>query len=185
MPRFHSHRLRKNVRDRAREREEPKTLHQTPVRDVSEVVDAEIFKHPGHEVNVFTAPPRVKPKSPFALLFFQTLTYYLMRDELGIVEVKILFKLLELTDSENIIVNLSQRDLAEQIGVVQSSVSRSMKKLYAIKFLLKTPGGSVVINPQLMTRTNLRKAKETDAYSLIQALVADRSKQIPNVYDNY
>ncbi|BCA66010.1 hypothetical protein SHINM1_016120 [Fluviibacter phosphoraccumulans] len=89
-----------------------------------------------------------------------------MLDEIGLVEVKVLLLLLNAADTENIVLKLSQKDLAMSIGVNQSTVSRAFARLLKTHFILTSQNGSYVINPQLITRSSLRKVKETAAYKL-------------------
>lgn len=158
-------------------------FERTNVQAVGQIVDYQIERHPTHEVTVLTAPPRLRPKNPFAILFFQTLMHYLIKDEIGIIEVKILLILLSLADTENIVVKVSQIDLATQINVNQSTVSRSFNKLLKVNFLLKSVNGSYIINPQLMTRSSLRKVKQSSAYLMNKDIKKDIS--IAPLFDNF
>lgn len=159
-------------------------FERTNVQAVGRIVDYQIERHPSHEVTVLTAPPRLRPKNPFAILFFRTMTHYLITNQLGIVEIKVLLLLLNSTDSENIVLKLSQKDLADEIGVNQSTVSRAFAKLIKTNLILTNANGSFVINPQLITRSSLRKIKQTDGYernAAIQKRLADSNP----LFDNF
>ena len=177
--------LKKSSLRRNHPRTVGKTYERTTVRGVAQVIDNKIDRHPGHEVTVVTAPPRLRPKNPFAILFFQTLSHYLLCDLIGLVEVKVLLLLLNAADSENIVLRLSQKDLALAIGVNQSTVSRAFARLLKTHFILANESGSYVINPQLITRSSLRKVKETTGYKLNAANVQKWYPGGNDLFDNF
>jgi hypothetical protein len=137
----------------------------TDLKNIKKTVAQHLSKNPNNQVTVFCAPPRAKPEHPFAIFFYETCLNLLMSGSLGIAELKVLFAILGLLDTENLVLRLSKTQIAEKIGLSRSVVSRAWSRLIENRILLDDKG-TIYVNPHFMTRGRLALLKKSRAYAL-------------------
>lgn len=137
----------------------------TDLKSIKKTVTQHLSKNPNNQVTVFCAPPRAKPEHPFAIFFYETCMKMLMNGSLGITELKVLFAMTGLLDTDNLVLSLSKTQIAERIGLSRSVVSRAWARLLENRILLDDKG-TVYVNPHFMTRGRLALLKKSRAYAL-------------------
>lgn len=122
----------------------------------------------GQSVSVFVSDPteyRVKPREPFVLLFYKSLLSVIIQKKLTTTDLKTILTVLDFVSQGNV-VNLTHKDVATKAGLVRQQVTASLRKLVDAEILIKSDGGSLFLNPNLIAKENLKDMKATEAYKI-------------------
>lgn len=137
-----------------------------PTRHASNFIDNQ--QNMGQNVSLFVSDPtayRVKPKEPFVLLFYRSLLTVIVEKKLTTTDLKVILTVLDFVSQGNV-VSLTHQDVATKAKLVRQQVTNSLKKLACAEILLKSEGGSLFLNPNLIAKENLKEMKATEAYKL-------------------
>ena len=122
----------------------------------------------GHNVGVFVSNPadyRIKPKAPFVILFYRALLSVIIEKKLTTTDLKVILTVLDFVKQGNV-VSLTHQDVAIQAKLVRQQVTNSLRKLVDAEVLIKSKGGSLFLNPNLISKENLKDMKATEAYQI-------------------
>ncbi|MDI9331549.1 MAG: replication/maintenance protein RepL [Alphaproteobacteria bacterium] len=137
-----------------------------PTEHASSFIDNE--QSNGQTVSLYVSDPseyRVKPKEPFVLLFYRSLLSVIVDKKLTTTDLKVILTVLDFVSQGNV-VSLTHQDVANKAKLVRQQVTNSLRKLVGAEILLKTEGGSLLLNPNLIAKENLKEMKATEAYKL-------------------
>lgn len=121
----------------------------------------------GENMNVFKGRKKADIKEEFVMVFNKTLTNALISKQLTIVDLTVLFKVVEYVSFGNVI-NLTQQHIADDIGIKRQQVNRSFKKLRETGIFIDGKKGSLFLNPQYLVKGDMYKATESEAYKEIR-----------------
>ena len=132
-------------------------------------------------VNIYKGKKKVKPSEEFVMMFFSSFNEIIAEHNLTLADLKVLFQIIKYVSYGNLI-NLSQQDIADGLGVKQQAVNRSWKKLVESEILFSPPGKkSIFINPNFIVKGELLKAKNGEAY---QELLKKTRLDLTPYFDN-
>ena len=137
-----------------------------PTQHASDFIDHEQTN--GQTVSLYVSDPaeyRVKPKEPFVLLFYRSLLSVIVDKKLTTTDLKVILTVLDFVSQGNV-VSLTHQDVANKAKLVRQQVTNSLRKLVGAEILLKSEGGSLLLNPNLIAKENLKEMKATEAYQL-------------------
>ena len=116
-------------------------------------------------VTVIVKKGTVKTNSEFVIMFYKNVLADILASKLTLTDVKVLLGVLDHVGRGNVI-NLTQNQIASEIGITQPQVSKSWKKLIDSKIFLQNIHGSVFLNPHYMAKQSLRSVKNSESYTL-------------------
>lgn len=140
----------------------------TSLEEVPAEVDKLLIANGDKQVSVIVREARIKPKNPFSIVFHESLSDLIHTGRLGLIEVRVLLSLLKFAAMGNFI-SINQSEIAKDLQVSRSTVSRAWRVLQKEQILLTNMQGSLLINPQIAARTSLKKLRDQKEYKLSAA----------------
>ena len=116
-------------------------------------------------ITVFVGKGTMKTNSDFVIMFYQNVLSDILASKLTLTDVKVLLGVLNHVGRGNV-VNLTQNQIASEVGLTQPQVSKSWKKLISSNIFLQNEHGSVFLNPLYIAKQSLRSVKKSEAYDL-------------------
>jgi predicted transcriptional regulator len=119
-----------------------------------------------NDVNLFVSKEtyKLKPKNQFAILFYDSLDELIESANLSKLDIRIILRLLKRLEAGNLL-SYTQLALSKELGTSTASISRSIKRLIKSQILIRTENGEEYVNPQVISKMNLKKMKATKAYA--------------------
>ena len=121
----------------------------------------------GENINIFKGRKKANIKEEFVMVFNKTITNALLTKKLTIVDLTVMFKVIEYVSYGNVI-NLTHQNIADDLDIKRQQVSRSFKKLKDAQIFIEGKKGSLFLNPQYLVKGDLYKATESEAYKEIK-----------------
>lgn len=106
---------------------------------------------------------KVKVKNHFVLLFVENLQSLLVNEKLTTSELKVLLTIVKYSSYQNVF-KITQKTIANDLGIDQAIISRTLKKLRTKQLILQDSDGTEYVNPYLFLKGSIKEFKATDRF---------------------